>query len=123
MNKTHIVLIIAGVGIAAYIAYKLLGSKGGSFIGGGGGGDDSGVHSVVTKIGTGGATAIGQNSYSVVDPITGITSPFTYKSGGTTQTGVATYYAPATIQGMKSPGSALPAPAPNIGLAPRAIIL
>jgi hypothetical protein len=124
MNKINAVLIVTGLGVVAFIAYKLLTpSNTGVFGGGGGGGDDSGIHSVVTLIGTGGASARGQNSYSVIDPITKITQPFTYKSGGTTQTGVATYYAPPIIQNMTSPGSALPAPAPGIELAPRAIIL
>ena len=123
MSKVSMILTVIGLGIAVVIAYKLFGGKVSSLLGGGGGGDDSGVHSIVNSIGIGGASARGQNSYSAVDPITRVTEPFTYKSGGTTSTGVATYYAPEVIQNMIRPGSALPAPSPGIGLAPRAIIL
>jgi len=116
----NIAIALIGFVVVAYVAYRLLTSNSAS--GGGGGGSTSdplkalfgnvltGVHAVTSPSGS----------------ISEVSSSGTYLGSYTQKTNVlgpTTYIAPTYVQNLNSPGSALPAPSPGIGLGPKAIIL
>jgi hypothetical protein len=140
---TTIFFILTGL-IVLYLVAKAFGVGASGGYGGGGGGGDSIIDAItgaidgITGGGDSGASmsfghlAPGVHSRAVAVTPTGnayvavsgsVTQPYIPSVNNTANGYVQTYTAPPMIQGLVAPGSALPAPAPNIGLAPRAIRL
>jgi hypothetical protein len=130
MKGTHAAIVVALVGVAAYVAFRLFSassSGGGAGGGAGGGGSDNSNNWIRDILGT---QPVGISSHGVSSPTAQGSTPYsdqmgayTYHGGGGNTGLVATYIAPTGISNMVFPGPALPAPSYGIGLAPKAIIL